>query len=361
MSLTRCIQIQANVGQHGDTHSQKLRTESLPACNRKVEQHTDELRLAAQENVQSCLCVFDVDRTLTGKQGARSECPRNIHFEGVRDSAYGGGWLALSELSQRMNETFCALCHLGIVSAGDVSGKGSAERTIIVQHLTSPGLLGFGGEIPQWSDSFEVGASLYYDQPDGTKQHAVSHILHWYALRHIQIPDANAFFFDDRTSNVAPFRDTPYNARQISCGSRDRSIGYCGALPGEILSTTGTWLCGDPPKAPTLEPVPNRSQAVDPGAAGTKAATYVLAANALQDPSLKLGGSCGSPQCATEGFGNRSGYICGDRIRWLRWFEQMSAAVRRLPHGCGRTSRDVQHVCSERLSIQHTSWPDHRK
>lgn len=53
----------------------------------------------------ACLCVFDVDRTLTGKQGLAegSQCPANRLVEGVWDSAYGGGTLTLSEGGQNLN------------------------------------------------------------------------------------------------------------------------------------------------------------------------------------------------------------------------------------------------------------------
>ena len=43
-----------------------------------------------------CLCVFDIDRTLTGQQGAGSRCPLNKEIPDVWDSAYGGGRLSLS-------------------------------------------------------------------------------------------------------------------------------------------------------------------------------------------------------------------------------------------------------------------------
>ena len=42
----------------------------------------------------ACLCVWDVDRTLTGEQGssvgAGAPCPDNRHMTGVLDTAYGG-------------------------------------------------------------------------------------------------------------------------------------------------------------------------------------------------------------------------------------------------------------------------------
>merc|ERR1711934_139119 len=82
--------------------------------------------------LKQCLCVFDVDRTLTGKQGWGSPtCPTNKHLANVSDDAYLRGDLTLSSLAQGLHTTFCSECYLGIVSAGDVSGPGSSERSII--------------------------------------------------------------------------------------------------------------------------------------------------------------------------------------------------------------------------------------
>jgi hypothetical protein len=60
-----------------------------------------------------------------------------------------------------------------------------------------------------------------------------------------QIANSDVHFFDDRSSNVVAFQGLGYNARQISCESRDRSgsIGLCGAALHEIVATTGVQLC----------------------------------------------------------------------------------------------------------------------
>ena len=53
----------------------------------------------------ACICIFDVDRTLTGKQGLAegSQCPGNKIVDGVWDTAYGGGILTLSAAAQNQN------------------------------------------------------------------------------------------------------------------------------------------------------------------------------------------------------------------------------------------------------------------
>ena len=52
----------------------------------------------------ACICIFDVDRTLTGKQGLAegSQCPANKIVDGVWDTAYGGGILTLSAAAQNL-------------------------------------------------------------------------------------------------------------------------------------------------------------------------------------------------------------------------------------------------------------------
>ena len=88
-----------------------------------------------------CLCSFDVDRTLTGKQGDLQECEQNQVLPSVGDSAYGGGNLTLSPLGQSIGDTFCAACYVAIVTAGDASGFESDERAVLVERLGSHGKL----------------------------------------------------------------------------------------------------------------------------------------------------------------------------------------------------------------------------
>ena len=83
-----------------------------------------------------CLCVFDVDRTLTGKQGtAGNACPADKEIQGIWDTAYSGGWLTISEAGQNLQNTFCAKCYMGIVSHGIASGRNSPERTYLLENV----------------------------------------------------------------------------------------------------------------------------------------------------------------------------------------------------------------------------------
>lgn len=192
-----------------------------------------------------CLCIFDIDRTLTGRQGDTSACPANSIQSNVKDWAYDGGELTLSELAQAVEGTFCSACHLGVISAGDASGDGSAERGILHDRLAVA-----DASLPDdWAAPGCDGTTpLVTKCGDGQKQNAVPGIIRWYEQNMgAQIVDSDVHFFDDRSDNIEPFRNLKYNARQISCATRDRgdSIGYCGAQLSEIVATPGVATCRD--------------------------------------------------------------------------------------------------------------------
>lgn len=191
----------------------------------------------------SCLCVFDVDRTLTGSQDlAGSTCPRNRVVQGIIDPAYRTGNLTISALGQAVNRTFCAHCHLGVVSAG--SAGGPAERGQLRALLQ-----GLGGLLPgTWSGPKMVNSPLVVDCPDARKASCVADLVDWYKQsRSIEIAPWDVFFFDDLRGNTRGFAERGYNARQVSCASRDASmggvVGLCGALPEEIIGERGIRDC----------------------------------------------------------------------------------------------------------------------
>jgi len=148
------------------------------------------LRASAAEAVEEfalkpCLCVFDIDRTLTGKQGWAEKCPENLEVDGVQDTAYGQGTLLLSDFAQNMCHTFCSHCYHGIVTAGQASGDGSGERAEILRRL--------GGtkhtRSDWWQDvafnpDAEVRSSLVLQAKDGMKQEAVKSMLKWWRSDH---------------------------------------------------------------------------------------------------------------------------------------------------------------------------------
>lgn len=196
-----------------------------------------------------CLCIFDVDRVLTGAQGKSSECPNAKVQKGVPDTAYGGGTLMLSEAGSNLGKTFCAKCFHGIVGAGELSGAVSAERDVIFNNVVGPANMTLTSEWQDFyphSQTFE--SSLVLGWPDGRKHIAVKNIIDWFMNeKNIFIPDEQVHFFDDRLINIEQFEGSGYNARQVSCSSRDphdgNVIGLCGAALDEIVRAKGVSTC----------------------------------------------------------------------------------------------------------------------
>ncbi|CAE8623143.1 unnamed protein product [Polarella glacialis] len=177
----------------------------------------------------ACLCVFDIDRTLTGKQGDTKTCPDNKELPGITDWAYGGGTATLSALSAAgINSTWCNDCFLGICSAGAGSGKGSPWNNYILDNImrgaAQDSLTKIAPEIKRWSHgtdnpffNFSIVSPYVLSVWDSQKSHAVEAVRQWYLAAHgIQIDKENVHFFDDRTDNEVPFGDVPLNAAQIS-------------------------------------------------------------------------------------------------------------------------------------------------
>jgi len=175
----------------------------------------------------------------------------------VYDSAYDTGDLTLGELALSLGDTFCSKCHLATISAGDASGSGSAERSILYDHMLDGDE---GKTLPKkWSEHCTVTSPLVTGCADGKKQTAVPAIIQWYTSNvGAQIADSDVHFFDDRESNIQGFQGSSYNARQISCATRDHNrgdaVGLCGATVDEIISVAGVALCSDPTPQPSPSP-----------------------------------------------------------------------------------------------------------
>mmetsp|Transcript_61397 Transcript_61397/g.180094 ORF Transcript_61397/g.180094 Transcript_61397/m.180094 type:complete len:380 (-) Transcript_61397:33-1172(-) len=204
--------------------------------------------------LDQCLCLFDVDRTITGKQGNQGWCPNNKVFGGILDDAYGGGDLALSVLGQNLLGTFCGACHLGIVSMGGAGGP--QEKEVIAMQVmggkagstwSGPGGPGLNGSI---ISPLVIGCANQF------KARCSKGIVDWYArARGVHIPPQEVYFFDDTTGNTRGFADFGFNARQVSCPTRAEPIGLCGGLPWEIQRVKGIFDC-PPPATPAPAPAP---------------------------------------------------------------------------------------------------------
>lgn len=198
---------------------------------------------SARALLDNCLCLFDVDRTLTAMQSSSGEqCPSAMLVDGVFDPAFATGTLKLSEVSQNIQSTFCARCYRGVISAGSAGGDNSQERTEILNRLG-----GIDATLSStWSGPNPVVSPLVIGAPDGFKQDAARGVVNWFASQGVQISDSNVHFFDDRDGNVPPFQGTGFNARQVSCGARDGIVGACGASFAEIVPDTGVVSCQGP-------------------------------------------------------------------------------------------------------------------
>merc|ERR1712048_828715 len=176
-------------------------------------------------------------------------------LSGVHDNGYGSGNLTLSALAAvGINTTFCGGCFLGICSAGDADGEGSDERDVLVNDvLRSTPFDELRKTVPSastWSDYENVTSPLVLRSPNKQKQLSVEEIRQWYSQQGVTITSENVYFFGDRTENMAPFAELSFNAREISCGSRDPGlyagsgmVGYCGARPEEIVRDKGISNC----------------------------------------------------------------------------------------------------------------------
>lgn len=193
--------------------------------------------------VSDCLCVWDVDRTLTATQGWQDRCPGTKHYPEIKDYAYNGGTLVLSELAQNINQSFCGQCYFGVVSAGTASGPNSPNRDLI-DSLVDPKL-----NVGDWVDGCPIptwGTKVLCCDEGHYKKQAVTDIVKWLHGKGIKIANEKVHFFDDKTNNVKAMGEGPaphYNSHQVSCPSRDGSRGGCGGLKSEVVDTLGQNLC----------------------------------------------------------------------------------------------------------------------
>jgi len=95
-----------------------------------------------------------------------------------------------------------------------------------------------------WSGPDTIISPLVVGAVDGRKHETVRKIVNWLkGHRTVNIAPSQVFFFDDRSDNVLSFRGTGYNAKQVSCKSRETGIGLCGATPDEIVKEKGVKTC----------------------------------------------------------------------------------------------------------------------
>lgn len=189
---------------------------------------------------QGCICLFDVDRTLTAKQGVDG-CPGVQLVPGVQDTAFGGGPLSLSQVGQNPRGGGCDGCKLGVISAGSAGLDDEKKAIELGLNLSIP--------MQSWSESGTITAPLVTGCVDARKPECADGIVKWYKDKeNIEIPPNEVYFFDDSHGmNVHGFAQRGYNAHQVSCASRDASmngaVGLCGATANEVSKKKGTSMC----------------------------------------------------------------------------------------------------------------------
>eukprot|EP00930_Biecheleria_cincta_P057479 TRINITY_DN43410_c0_g1_i1.p1 TRINITY_DN43410_c0_g1~~TRINITY_DN43410_c0_g1_i1.p1 ORF type:complete len:212 (+),score=29.43 TRINITY_DN43410_c0_g1_i1:55-636(+) len=128
---------------------------------------------------RGCLCIFDIDCTLSKKRT---------------------GDVRLSEAGSNIGRTFCANCALGSITAGPWR-----------RALPSGGIVaGCNGKCKR--KAAEVMAALS------------------------GIPRSRVYFFDDQADNVRTFAGSGMNARQVGCYG-------CGAKAWEVTAQPGVNYC----------------------------------------------------------------------------------------------------------------------
>lgn len=209
-----------------------------------------------QNDIKPCLCAFDVDRTLTANLGSskadrngKQLCEGTSLVPGAIDHGFGTGTLTLSAAATAgINSTACGNCFLGVVSYGSAGNQ--YEKQVLAEKVLNSQVFQDLAEKHPETRQFTYGihipalSPLVLHAPDRRKQWAVEGILAWYWSKNITIPRDRVFFFDDRADNALYFEGTNFNAHQISCQSRDRSmVGFCGATVEEFNLSPGVSDC----------------------------------------------------------------------------------------------------------------------
>jgi len=189
--------------------------------------------------LKGCLCAFDVDRTLTGKPSVGEACPANLVVSGLSDYGFRDKYLTLSPLGQGLAHTFCSRCYLGVVTSGP-------SGTLREKFELRTRLKGAGGLPAYWSQGTSVSSPLVENCPDHLKAACVKGVVDWYMRQGIDVEPSAVYYFDDVAVNASSFESNGYNARQVSCASRDfedARAGLCGATLDEVFRQEGIFNC----------------------------------------------------------------------------------------------------------------------
>ncbi|CAK9028560.1 Hypothetical protein SCF082_LOCUS18415 [Durusdinium trenchii] len=197
-------------------------------------------------------------RQLTTDAPNDPQCPQTQaapvrHGKVVLDYAYKGGRLRLSEVALNLQETFCVKqnCYRGVISAGGASGDD--EKQVLFEHLkgNSPDQIG-GDTFGQYANlAGDVSSLKIVFTPDPQKGDVAKKIFDWLNSpegKKANIPADKVWLFDDHRGNAGEMAKYGFNGREVSCKTRDQSIGdglvgLCGAELSEIVPSLGVSTC----------------------------------------------------------------------------------------------------------------------
>lgn len=189
----------------------------------------DELKRPQGPQVADCLCVFNVDRTLTARQG-RTDCPGTEEQTGIHDRDHVGGTLVLSELALGIKESReCGQCYFGMVSSGSASGPNSPMRSVL-DGLVEP-QFDVGGYV-DGCPSPVSGTKIMACGRDGIPR-AVRDIVEWLGDNGVIFERDRVHYFDDKALDD---HHPDFHAHQVSCASRGGHgiRGLCGGTMAEL-------------------------------------------------------------------------------------------------------------------------------
>lgn len=208
----------------------KSSTENLDNTHAGPIAHNTSLKRPEGPQISDCLCVFDIDRTLTARQGW-VDCPGAEEQTGVMDYFHTSGAMMLSDMARGLKDSAaCGQCYYGLVSEGTASGPSSGERDVL-DGLVDPrfDVGGYVDGCPSPVSGTKVMACGHVG-----KSRAVADIVAWLRENGVHIQPHRVHFFDDAAHNVQDLVGGPYNAHQVSCGSRDNVRGGCGGTRAEL-------------------------------------------------------------------------------------------------------------------------------
>lgn len=217
-------------------------------------------------NQGACLCIFDVDRTLSAKPttaGGKTFCPGSQPVRGVNAKEYERGDFTLSDLGINLESTKCGMhCYLGVISA---SGYEAGKMSTVADIFTRAGLK---HPIRRKDACWRRGHGRIYGYvlgrgashrkcpyimrtPEGRKQEFVKDIISFHMKMNpgVKFGNSKVHFYDDVKHNVEGFisSKSPFRAHQISCEMRAGRKGECGATVAEAdrgYHSGRSYLCG---------------------------------------------------------------------------------------------------------------------